>query len=503
MTPVLRHQNQTLYVDNSQLQQSAVSETYLTAATTGGSSTTLTVPNILGFAINQILLIEDFGAENAEIVLTHASTPPSMTSNVGTITLTGALVKSHPVGSKVRVIPYDQIEFKRHTSNASGSATALTVATTANFNPPSSLGSGLVAVNPTMIVQSHESSEHTSGYYFARYKNSITSDFSNYTDGLIFGGWATNSVGYMIDRALADLSLTLGNVITRQQCYAWLNECLKMIQGKQVRWPGLFEYNYIAGQTSRGVNTVTLPTNAYDTETNRSVLKLRLGDNPSLTYVDPADFEERVGYVATGVTSQAIATDTSLNIDNSYDFADSGSVNIYVSGTKYNITYTGVTRSSSAGVLTGIPASGDGSITTTIAAGTKVWQEEEEGRPLIYTVRDGVIEFYPLADASYDNLNITLDYALVVTDINSDGDTIDFQRFDALTWYLKWRMHCAARNNGTLDTSLPSYEKYREAYNDFIRTSPVEVQARRAPRINTMNRPGTSWRNDANTSTDA
>jgi len=488
MTPLLQHRNNTFSLDNFQLQTGAVAETYLTAETSGGASTTLTVKNIIGFNINQILLIEDLGSENAEIVLTHATTTPTGT----TITLTGALVKTHPVGSKVRAIVYNQVELSRATT-AAGSKTVLTVATTANFNPPSGLGSGLIAIDATAIVQKMQSSEHTSGYYFARYKDSITSDFSDYTDALVYGGWATNTVGYLIDQAVTDVGVTLGDLITRAKCYAWINECLKMVQGKLVRWPGLFEYNYIAGQTTRGINTVTMPTNAYDTETNRSILAVRIGDNRKLTLIEPVEFEEQVGAVTTQVTTQASATATTLEIDNSYDFADSGSASFYISGTKYTITYTGVTRSATAGVLTGVPASGTGSVTVTVPVDTNVWQNEEEGTPSIATVRDGVLEFYPLSDSGYDNLNIYLDYALIVTDVNSDGDTIDYKRFDMASWYLKWRIKMAARNNGALSVEDPLYLFYKEALNDAIRTAPSENSFRRPPRINRMNSPHASW----------
>jgi hypothetical protein len=78
------------------------------------------------------------------------------------------------------------------------------------------------------------------------------------------------------------------------------------------------------------------------------------------------------GVKHTQVTTEAVATQTTLEIDNSYDFDDSGSVNLFISGTLYTITYTGVTRSATAGILTGIPASGDGSITVTIPVDTDI-----------------------------------------------------------------------------------------------------------------------------------
>ena len=51
-------------------------QTVLTADMASGSAT-LTVKNITGFAINQILVIGNFGNEGAEVIKTHASTAPT------------------------------------------------------------------------------------------------------------------------------------------------------------------------------------------------------------------------------------------------------------------------------------------------------------------------------------------------------------------------------------------------------------------------------------------
>src|SRR4051794_35855433 len=126
MIPLLRHRNATLFIDNSPLLSGTVAESFLTAEGTAGAST-VTLKNILGFGINQILLFEELGAENAEIILTHASSAPSGT----TVTLASTLVKTHPVGSKVYVVLFNQFELS-HATTAAGSKTTLTVATTAN-----------------------------------------------------------------------------------------------------------------------------------------------------------------------------------------------------------------------------------------------------------------------------------------------------------------------------------------------------------------------------------
>lgn len=482
MPPFLKHRDATLSIDNTPLQAGAVAETYITTATIGASSTTLTVANIVGFAVNQILLIEDLGTENAEIVLTHASSAPSGT----TVTLSAAVVKTHPVGSKVRVILFNQIELKRGTTTVAASATALTVATTTNTNPPSSLGSGLVAVDATTRIQRVGTVEFTTGYFFARYNDSIHSTFGSYTDALIYGGWSSNTVGYLVDRGLRDSGVyELSDKIRLVDCYEWVNDCLKLIQGKLKRWPEHYSYNAVLGQLQRGDNTTAMPTDAYDLETNKSIIALRVGDDAKLQYLSPGDFENQLTDVRhTGVTTQASVGATSLAIDNSYDFEDSGYIAVYIANVRYAIRYTAVTRSATAGVLTGIPASGTGSITVIVPVATDVWQNETEGTPVWFTVRNSVIETWPLADGAHDNMNLYGDYAKVAISVDSSGDTINLQRFDMVQAFLTWRMKMKNQSNAVLDMQDGFYLQYKERLNDAIRTLPSNNLFRIRPSVN-------------------
>lgn len=469
MNPNLRHRNGKLFIDNAQLVSDSSQFSYLSEAGSAGDAQVF-LQDYIGFADNQALLIEDFGSESAEIVTVNGT--PSVG---GGCVLDAVLVRSHPVGSRVYILDYDQIELKRGTTTVAASATALTT----------TLGSGLVALQADTKIQVYNETEFTSGYYFARYKHSIAGTFSSYTDALVYGGWDKNTVGYMIDRALRDVGETLSAKVTRFDCYEWINSCLKLIQGKLKRWPEHYSYNAVLGQIQRGDNTTTMPTDAYDTETNKSIIALRIGDQGKLQYLSPGDFEAAMGEaLTTQVTTQATAGQTTLEIDNSYDFKDSGTVSVYISGTKYEITYTGVTRSATAGVLTGVPASGDGSITVTIPVDTNVWQNEVEGIPAYFTVRNGVIEHWPLADASNDNANLYGDYSKVASSVDSDGDTIDLQRYDSVQSYLTWMIKMKARNNGTLDLQDGWYLMYKEKLLDAIRTLPMNNMFRIRPSLN-------------------
>lgn len=466
MVPVIRHKNGKLMFDHRQLSTEATQFSNLAEPANAGDAM-IFVQDYAGFDDNQAVLIEGFGSETAEIATVNGT--PSVN---GGIVLDTVLTYSHPNGARVTVLDYDQLELS-HATTAAGSKTVLT------------LNSGILAVQPDIDIQTYNESEFTSGYYFARYKHSIAGTFSDYSDALVYGGWDRNTVGYMIDRGLSDIGETLSKKITRLDCYEWISDCLKLIQGKLKRWPEHYSYNAVLGQIQRGDNTTTMPTDAYDTETNKSLIALRVGNGPKLTYLSPGDFDNELNDVNyTPVRTQATAGQTSLDITNSYDFADSGTVRVYIANVLYTITYTGVTRSATAGVLTGIPASGTGSISTTIPVDTMVWQNEIEGIPTYFTVRNGVIETWPLADSAHDNMNLYGDYSKVATSVDSDGDTIDLQRYDSVQAYLTWRMKMKAKNNGTLDQNDGFYVSYKERLNDAIRTLPANNVFRVRPSVN-------------------
>jgi hypothetical protein len=518
-----------------------VEETFLTADMSA-VGTTITVANVNRFAINQNVIINPLG-ETSEFVKTHATTAISGS----TIIFTGNTSFIHYTGEKVWLVEYDALELA-HTTTTTGTKTALTTSTGNGLvsleadnevlvYPEREYDSGYyfgryindIGAVFTVSGDTFTSTAHglsngetikvigattlaaglstTIVYYVVSkaantFKVSLTNGgtaitttdggtgnqtwyrCSLYTDPLIYTGWASNTVGYMIDRALRDLSETLSDKLTLQDCFEWINSGIKLIKGKLKRWPEHYAYNAVLGQVQRGTNLVAMPTDAYDTETNKSLIAVRIGDNEKLDYLDPVAFDEEMeGVRVTQVTTDALANATTLYIDNSYDFDDTGSVNVYISGTLYAVAYTGITRSATAGALTG--TSGN---TAAISADVYVWQGESEGIPEYFTVRNGNIEFWPLVDGSEDDSNIYGDYNKVATSVDSEGDTIDFQRYDMLLSYLTWRMKMKARNNGNLDLQDGHYFEYKEKLNDAIRTLPQNIVFKSRPRINTMSK---------------
>jgi len=451
-------------------------QTSLTSAATSGSST-LTVKSITGFAVNQILLIGELGAEDSEIIKTHSATEPTES----TIELASDLQFAHSVYTKITILLYDQVEF-------SHSVTETSAKIPLDYNGNIALTNGLVSLTGDSEEVRCDDETYSSGYYWVRYKNSIEATFSSYTGPVPYTGFADNTVGKIIAKALKRCHLKgFTEFIDYDFCIDEINECLRFVSGKLKTWSKLQNFDYVLGQTARGTYKYALPSDIYETENNKSILNVRVGKDIRLIWKNKTDWEEDImaGVVQTQVTTEASAGGTTLEIDNSYDFPDSGSVNVYISGTIYTLTYTGVTRSATAGVLTGIPASGTGAITVTIPVDTNVWYGESEGKPAHYTVYGGYL-YIELPSATYDNLNVYLDYWTVPTKVDSDEDTLDAFRFDACLHWLIWAINAQQKNKGKRDMTDADYITFLQILSDYIRTELPAHRRKRRPRINSI-----------------
>ena len=461
-----------ILIDNSFLVKEADRSSLKTAVAAGAS--TISVVSINKFATDKILLVGEFGSEKSEIVKTHAATAPSG----NTVTLATNLVHAHPFGTNVYLIDYDQYELS-HSSTSDGAKTLLTT----------TLGSGLIVVDPEKTETLYADTQFLTGFYFVRKKETVGGTFSTYSDPIPLAGYPPNTVGFMLEKSLREIRTTLSPILTQADCLDFINEGIRLIQGKQIRWPEHQKFDYVVGQVHRGQMAVTLPTDLYDNNTNKSILGFRLGVGSNLQYISPTEFDDALSGVAkSNVRTEALVGATTIGIDNSYDFEDTGFVNVYINNVKHTFTYSGVTRDDETGgtaALTGIPASGEGSVTVVVPVGTTVWQHEKEGVPSVYTLRNGVAELYPLPDDQNDNANVYMDYFTVASIVDSDSDVIDFQRYDMVKDYLTWRIKMKVFNDGNLDVKDGYYFQFKEKLNDAIRNS-VSYSNKAKPRVNQM-----------------
>jgi hypothetical protein len=255
------------------------------------------VDSIVGFAINQILLIVEPGDELAEIIKTHGSTVPSGS----TITLASATKFAHPQGTKIYIIDWDQIEFSW---GASTSASAVL---------------DTIAIQPDQVETQYSDTTYSSGNYFVRFKNTILSTFSAYSDPIPWGGYEEDTVGAIIAYALKrNKLLDFTENVDHKFCVDEINSCLKVIRGKLKKWHNLQNFDYVLGTTSQGINKFALPDDMWK-YSNKSVLSIRVGTGEQLLYQDKREFNEAmkgVGHATISVGALVGATTLTLTSAN-------------------------------------------------------------------------------------------------------------------------------------------------------------------------------------------
>lgn len=410
----------------------------------------ISVYSISKFAINKIILIGEFGSESSEIVKTSASVAPSGE----TVSLASALVKSHPKDTPVYIIPYDQIEIS-HADSIAGSKTVL----------------DLQDLDPEMLVTLFDDTTSTDGYYFFRYKNSIDGTFSSYSDPVPYLGYASNTVGYAIQWALTFSGKTTSELLTPELLIEELNEMLRYVRGELKGWSDFQHFDTYLGSLALGSDSVDMPDDAYDQNSNRSVDAVRIDGKGELTWTDKEDMDElKAGLVRTTVLSSAIIGDTTLSLSSTVGLPEEGSVRVYHSGSEYVIEYG--SNDQDTGTLGSIPASGDGSITSNLSSGDVVLYNALYGQPTRYTIYGGKVYFDRFPDEA--NSRVLMDYYSDITEVDSEADVLTGSRMDMAKHWLLWVIDAITENRGKKELNHPDFV----LFNNIVRKAKRQENSR-------------------------
>ena len=421
-------------------------KSFLNSSVDSGSST-ITVFSIKGFSEgNYYVLIGEISSGNAELIKIHASTAPSG----NTITLASNTANSHDANEPVYFCNFNQIEFSRAVT-ATGDKSVLATN----------------AIDPTKKYTVYCDATNTSGYAFARFKNSDASTYSSYSASAPYANAAFNTIEYIINETMTEIGTEFTDKLTPTRCINFINEGLRDIRRYKNKISWAQSFNAVLGQTEQGAFRFDAPSDIYDKYSFKAIEAIRLGGEQNLIKTDPNYFFNVVleDVHFTQVRTAASAGDTTLEIDNSYDFADDGSVTV---GTQ-TLTYTGVTRSETAGVLTGIPASGTGAITSSISEDDFVFQDETSSEPKYWTMFNGYIYIYPLPSSSWDNFNVNIDYYKTITAVDDLADTIDYIQYDLIKNWLKWKIRGMQENGGKLNLKDSDFLLYKEQLSILIK----------------------------------
>ena len=419
-----------------------VVKTVLTADSASGSAT-LTVKNITGFAINQILLIGEPGTQQAEIIKTHASTAPTGS----TITLASNTALNHSSSTFIYVIPYDQVEFSRATT-ATGSKSVLATS----------------SIPANAKYTEYNDTTNTSGYYFARFKETIASGFSSYSDYVQYGGYGVTSARAIIKAALQEINKQTSEVLSDEFFFTELDMCQSEVLRELKRWSFMQKFDSIAGQLATGMFRLAVPTDQDDQNTFKSVYNLRIGTEQRLTKVDKEKFDEFLDGVAyTTLASNLNVSDTTITLTDSSDFGSTGTV--HINGNTYTFTANVI----GTGVLT---------ISTTITsantatAGDYCFSGESTGLPQYVTTYGGYFYFYPIVSSDYNGKNIYEDYYTTQVQITADNTNIVFPDPTVAINYLCWKALKKLSNGAETPDSL-SYATRYEARKQIMKNKEV------------------------------
>lgn len=407
---------------------SAYPKTYVTSDHAAGV-TTLNVISSTGWSANQYILIGELGAEESEIKLA--------TGLAATTFTVSATAFAHARGTVVRFIPFNQVSIE--------SATSLTGSYSEISGSPFTLQADTIE---TLIV--HNSQASTIAYK-ARFKNAQDTTFSDYSDAVLATGYGDNTVWSVKNRALRQIGEKMDDILTDE----FLNEALwegrRELDQERKRWSFRTAFNTDIGNVTEGAYSVAVPSTLRNPDSPQNILGLRIGnDGRNLEYVSKREFDEWYeGVRHTTVATQPSVGATSLVLTNSRDFDTSGSV---VIGSN-TITYTA--NDVSTGTLSGIPASGTGSITSAHAAATDVWQNASFSTPMFYTIFEDTIYFNCPFNDDHDGENIYMDFYRTLPERDSDNDTFDEPDYDMFVSWLKWKIKYR-RKNGDIQAETDS-----------------------------------------------
>jgi hypothetical protein len=323
----------------------------------------------------------------------------------------------------------------------------------------------------------YEDSTNTSGYYFTRYKNSISGLFSDYSDGIPYSGLPINTVGYAIDASMNELGASFTPKLTFSMMIGFAKQMLKLVRGKLKSWNRYTEYDYNFGSVSMGVRRFAVPSDMYDKFSNKSIKSLRIGNDLPLTPIDRNEYLQQTESASyTEVATQAAIAAVTLVLDDTSDFDDTGSVTAYVGGTKYTIEYTVNTRSTNT-----LTVAAD-QITIVLPVDTPIWQGVEESEVDSFSVQDGYIYLWPIITSEFEGRNLIGDYLTDIEDIDSQMDVITGPKYDMMIPFFKYKIRAVNENNGLENLKDPSYQEFRELLTDAIKSEPLPESAGFRPR---------------------
>jgi len=433
---------------------SSFEKTYLSADEASGQ-TVLSVLSGTNFSANEYIIIGTPGSERSEILKVSSA-------NATTITTSSVTINDHNQGEQIVFIPFNQAEISSATSSGGSFSVLATVAIRAD----------------SLQTYYAATADAVTKYYKVRFKNENDTTYSDYSDEVGGVGFADNSVYSIKNRALSQLGEKIGDYITDEFLNDSLWEGRREIDHQMKKWSFRTSFNYDATNLVEGQYSFAVPSLLRMPDTPDNILGIRIGSGQNLSYINKRAFDNYYNDIGhTTVATQPAVGATSLVLATTRDLDDSGSVIIGAN----TITYTA--KDNSTNTISGVPASGDGSIDATHAVGTDVWQHASFGEPTHYTIYEDTIFFNTPVSSDFEGFNVWMDFYRTIPEYNSDADIVDEPDPDCLVSFVKYKIK-DKKEKGKLNISKdPDYQNYIIRRNKLVDNERINQNIRFIPAI--------------------
>lgn len=428
-------------------------------------ATTLVVENIERFTTNQFLLIGTEGIETTEIVQTSSSVSPTG----HTITLNAPLKFAHNSNTVVTIIDFNQIEYS-WSLNLDGPKTVLTT----------------LAIQGKTLDTNYNETQKPNGYYFARWYNALTQTYSPYSDGVEIFSYSSLMARSLIDNALGDINKEISDLITDEYAFMQINNCQEEVKRQLKVWTWLQAYGRTIGNAYLGQHRFQVPENMDDQFSPGKVYNVSVGVKPDMVWIDKAKMDSFMVSMAYSRLAQPIVVgDTTINLEHSGNFKDSGTV--HANG--YEVAYTANNRTT--GVLTLTEP-----VTFSMAEGLDISENATLGTPQYWTIFEGWIYMFPFVSHNLEGRAIMMDYYQTLALVRTDTDRIQVQDPTMVQYYLQWKFMVRAQNGDESEGSLAKKELWIARLKQLAAKETIGRTFRFTPRFNNFSRQ-MSWYGDS------
>ena len=309
---------------------------------------------------------------------------------------------SHSIDDVVSYTPYDKIRFAS-SATKTGAKTQQGSAVTIEWD------SLVTEINLASV---------TVGFAYARYYNSTTTNYSNYSPAVPVTGFVENSMRYIIDMVRLRTQETNEDLVSDDDLLKIAKECSDEIETVRKNWS--FTQKSHNFDLTAGVQSYAVPSDLAGYE---SIASFYLGyDNTALTYLDLKEFRYKLRSFPRTITEATInSASTTISVADTTAFSTASTLAI---GGDTAIAHTGKTVRTFTGVS---------GIVNEHTSNAEVFVTSDLDESSSYTIWNDHFMFYPPPEKFY---NCNLDYYTTIPRMTDMTSETKVSMSSLYIWYL-------------------------------------------------------------------